>query len=157
MVSSVFGTLAKWYAVFIFHVSCFTPQVSATFAASLIVSPSLGAFLEKAYSENFVIMLASIIALADILFILFCVPESLNAMESNNSGSGPNRRPAANSPPVASNHQAAQVGVGNGSAEQGGGAIVEKKWNISWEKVDPFMVSVLCIAVTLAWFVHFEL
>ena len=63
--------------------SRFTPallsplQVSATFAASLVTSPALGAYLEHLYSENLVIALAAAVALLDILFILVAVPESL--------------------------------------------------------------------------------
>lgn len=52
-------------------------QVSATFAASLVTSPALGAYLGKVYSDNFVIWLATAIAVLDVLFILVMVPESL--------------------------------------------------------------------------------
>ena len=52
-------------------------QVSATFAASLIISPALGAHLSKIYSENLVILLATVVAILDVLFILFIMPESL--------------------------------------------------------------------------------
>ncbi|KAL5016535.1 hypothetical protein ScPMuIL_006124 [Solemya velum] len=51
--------------------------VSATFAASLVTSPALGAYLEHVYSENFVIWLATAIALLDVIFIMVAVPESL--------------------------------------------------------------------------------
>ncbi|XP_059159087.1 hippocampus abundant transcript 1 protein-like isoform X2 [Physella acuta] len=51
--------------------------VSATFAASLVTSPAIGAFLQDMYSENLVIWLASSIAILDVLFILVLVPESL--------------------------------------------------------------------------------
>ncbi|XP_012944617.1 hippocampus abundant transcript 1 protein [Aplysia californica] len=51
--------------------------VSATFAASLVTSPAIGAFLQEHYSENMVIWLAASIAILDILFILVAVPESL--------------------------------------------------------------------------------
>ena len=51
--------------------------MSATFAASLVTSPALGAYLGSIYSDNFVIWLASAIALLDVLFILVVVPESL--------------------------------------------------------------------------------
>lgn len=51
--------------------------VSATFAASLVTSPALGAYLASIYSDNFVIWLASAVALLDVLFILVVVPESL--------------------------------------------------------------------------------
>ncbi|KXJ19279.1 hippocampus abundant transcript 1 protein [Exaiptasia diaphana] len=51
--------------------------VSATFAASLIISPALGAFLGSTYNDNFVVALATAVASLDILFILVAVPESL--------------------------------------------------------------------------------
>ena len=60
-----------------FTVSVFILQVSATFAASLVTSPALGAYLGKVYSDNFVIWLATAIAVLDVLFILVAVPESL--------------------------------------------------------------------------------
>ena len=54
-----------------------TLQVSATFAASLVTSPAIGAYLGRTYSDNLVIALASAIALLDMFFILVAVPESL--------------------------------------------------------------------------------
>lgn len=52
-------------------------QVSATFAASLVTSPAIGAYLARAYSDTLVVVLASGVALLDIGFILIAVPESL--------------------------------------------------------------------------------
>lgn len=52
-------------------------QVSATFAASLIISPALGAYVSKVYGDNIVILLSTLIAVLDVLFILFIMPESL--------------------------------------------------------------------------------
>lgn len=52
-------------------------QVSATFAASLIISPALGAYVSKIYGDNIVILLATVVAVLDVLFILFIMPESL--------------------------------------------------------------------------------
>jgi hypothetical protein len=52
-------------------------QVSATFAASLIISPALGSYLQGVYNDNVVIALATAVAVLDILFILLLVPESL--------------------------------------------------------------------------------
>lgn len=52
-------------------------QVSATFAASLVTSPAIGAYLSEAYSDTLVVILATVIALLDICFILMAVPESL--------------------------------------------------------------------------------
>ncbi|CAH8616739.1 unnamed protein product [Schistosoma margrebowiei] len=52
--------------------------VSATFAASLVSSPAIGAYLGRVYSEELVVALATAIAFLDICFILACVPESLS-------------------------------------------------------------------------------
>ena len=53
--------------------------VTAGFAASLILSPALGAGLELATgSETLVILTASLVAVADVAFILLLLPESLN-------------------------------------------------------------------------------
>lgn len=52
-------------------------QVSATFAASLVTSPAIGAYLGRVYGDSLVVVLATAIALLDICFILVAVPESL--------------------------------------------------------------------------------
>lgn len=52
-------------------------QVSATFAASMVISPALGAYLLDTYSESVVVALATAIAVLDVFFILVAVPESL--------------------------------------------------------------------------------
>lgn len=63
-------------------------QVSATFAASLVMSPAIGAFLSWRYGDSLVVLLATIIAVADILFVLLVVPESLPVkMRQASSGS----------------------------------------------------------------------
>ncbi len=63
-------------------------QVSATFAASLVMSPAIGAFLSWQYGDSLVVLLATIIAVADILFVLLVVPESLPVkMRQASSGS----------------------------------------------------------------------
>ncbi|KAL7050326.1 hypothetical protein ACKWTF_004039 [Chironomus riparius] len=51
--------------------------VSATFAASLVISPALGAYLNDTYSESLVVALATAVAVLDVFFILVAVPESL--------------------------------------------------------------------------------
>ncbi|XP_065359171.1 hippocampus abundant transcript 1 protein isoform X4 [Calliphora vicina] len=51
--------------------------VSATFAASLVISPALGAALMEKYSDTLVVALATAIAVLDVFFILVAVPESL--------------------------------------------------------------------------------
>ena len=53
-------------------------MVSATFAASLITSPAVGAYLAKEYNEVLVVALASAISVLDLFFILVAVPESLS-------------------------------------------------------------------------------
>ena len=52
--------------------------VTAGFAASLIISPALGAGIEMLTgSDTIVVIVATLIAVADVVFILFFVPESL--------------------------------------------------------------------------------
>ena len=51
--------------------------MSATFAASLVTSPAIGAYLSVTYGDTLVVILATAIALLDICFILVAVPESL--------------------------------------------------------------------------------
>merc|ERR1719362_216774 len=54
-------------------------MVTAGFAASLIISPALGAGVEMVTGrEDLVIILASLTALLDVAFILLLVPESLD-------------------------------------------------------------------------------
>lgn len=52
-------------------------QVSATFAASLVTSPAIGAYLSATYGDSLVVLVATIIAVLDICFVLLVVPESL--------------------------------------------------------------------------------
>jgi hypothetical protein len=51
--------------------------ISATFAASLVTSPALGAYVESNYGMETVVALATAIAALDVLFVLVAVPESL--------------------------------------------------------------------------------
>ncbi|XP_053154504.1 hippocampus abundant transcript-like protein 1 isoform X2 [Hemicordylus capensis] len=51
--------------------------VSATFAASLVTSPAIGARLSALYGDNLVVLVATVVAVVDICFILLVVPESL--------------------------------------------------------------------------------
>jgi len=52
--------------------------VTAAFAASLIISPALGAGLELYFeNEDVVVILATVVALLDVVFIILIVPESL--------------------------------------------------------------------------------
>lgn len=52
-------------------------QVSATFAASLVTSPAIGAYLSAQYGDSLVALVATVISVADIAFVFFVVPESL--------------------------------------------------------------------------------
>uniref|UniRef100_A0A7E4VEP8 MFS domain-containing protein n=1 Tax=Panagrellus redivivus TaxID=6233 RepID=A0A7E4VEP8_PANRE len=51
--------------------------VSATFAASLVSSPALGAWLSKKYSDEAVVLLATVVFVLDLIFIMIFVVESL--------------------------------------------------------------------------------
>lgn len=72
--------------------------VSATFAASLVTSPALGAWLSVKYSDEAVVLLvgprcfnqpqimplqATVVSLLDVLFIIFFVPESMPSKGAN--------------------------------------------------------------------------
>ncbi|XP_055356064.1 LOW QUALITY PROTEIN: hippocampus abundant transcript 1 protein-like [Paramacrobiotus metropolitanus] len=83
---SISGVFAVTFSVVFAYVADITDEsersqayglVSATFAASLVTSPALGAFLSDIYGEEVVVALATAIALLDVLFILSFVPESL--------------------------------------------------------------------------------
>ncbi|XP_067268932.1 hippocampus abundant transcript 1 protein isoform X2 [Pseudorasbora parva] len=83
---SVSGLFSVTFSVIFAYVADVTEEherstayglVSATFAASLVTSPAIGAFLSAQYGDSLVVLLATIIAVADILFVLLVVPESL--------------------------------------------------------------------------------
>lgn len=83
---AVSGLFAVTFSVAFAYVSDVTTEsersasfglVSATFAASLITSPALGAYLSHLLGDTFVVFIATLIAIADVLYILFLVPESL--------------------------------------------------------------------------------
>lgn len=83
---SVSGTFAVTFSIVFAYVADCTEKsershayglVSATFAASLITSPALGAYLSTIYNDNVVVAIATAIAVLDFIFILVCVPESL--------------------------------------------------------------------------------
>ena len=79
--SAAYGLVNFLLFVSLFSVTpfyiCFLLQVSATFAASLVTSPALGAYLGRAYSETLVVAIATAVAILDVFFILVAVPESL--------------------------------------------------------------------------------
>jgi len=83
---SISGAFAVTFSVVFAYVADVTEEadrsaayglVSATFAASLVTSPALGAYLEQMYDESVVVVVATIVAILDVLFIIFAVPESL--------------------------------------------------------------------------------
>eukprot|EP00096_Caligus_rogercresseyi_P010192 TRINITY_DN3621_c0_g2_i1.p1 TRINITY_DN3621_c0_g2~~TRINITY_DN3621_c0_g2_i1.p1 ORF type:complete len:526 (+),score=162.18 TRINITY_DN3621_c0_g2_i1:410-1987(+) len=83
---SISGVFAVTFSVVFAYVADVTEEadrssayglVSATFAASLVTSPALGAYLEQMYSEEVVVALATAVAILDVLFIMVAVPESL--------------------------------------------------------------------------------
>lgn len=83
---SVSGVFAVTFSVIFAYVADITEEherstayglVSATFAASLVTSPAIGAFLSQKYGDSLVVLLATIIAVVDIAFVFFLVPESL--------------------------------------------------------------------------------
>ncbi|XP_034255324.1 hippocampus abundant transcript 1 protein isoform X2 [Thrips palmi] len=83
---SISGVFAVTFSVVFAYVADVTEEnerslayglVSATFAASLVISPALGAYMMNAYGENLVVAVATAIALLDVFIILVAVPESL--------------------------------------------------------------------------------
>uniref|UniRef100_A0AAY5JZM1 Hippocampus abundant transcript 1 protein n=1 Tax=Esox lucius TaxID=8010 RepID=A0AAY5JZM1_ESOLU len=85
-VISMSGVFAVTFSVIFAYVADITAEherstayglVSATFAASLVTSPAIGAYLSVMYGDTLVVILATAIALLDICFILVAVPESL--------------------------------------------------------------------------------
>lgn len=85
-VLSISGVFAVTFSVVFAYVADVTTEherssafalVSATFAASLVTSPTIGTYLTRVYSDNMVIALATAVAVLDVFFILIAMPESL--------------------------------------------------------------------------------
>ncbi|XP_066470842.1 hippocampus abundant transcript-like protein 1 [Tiliqua scincoides] len=83
---SVSGIFSVTFSVIFAYVADITQEhkrstayglVSATFAASLVTSPAIGAHLSALYGDNLVVLVATVVAVVDICFILLAVPESL--------------------------------------------------------------------------------
>nr|XP_026262698.1 hippocampus abundant transcript-like protein 1 isoform X3 [Urocitellus parryii] len=83
---SVSGVFSVTFSVIFAYVADVTQEherstaygwVSATFAASLVSSPAIGAYLSASYGDSLVVLVATVVALLDICFILVAVPESL--------------------------------------------------------------------------------
>nr|ADX35933.1 AT17655p [Drosophila melanogaster] len=84
---SISGAFAVTFSVvFAYVADVTTPEerskayglASATFAASLVISPALGNALMEMYGDTLVVALSTAIALLDVFFILVAVPESLS-------------------------------------------------------------------------------
>ncbi|KAG6936289.1 hippocampus abundant transcript-like protein 1, partial [Chelydra serpentina] len=83
---SVSGVFSVTFSVIFAYVADITQEherstayglVSATFAASLVTSPAIGAYLSASKGDNLVVLVATVVAVLDICFILLAVPESL--------------------------------------------------------------------------------
>ncbi|XP_005892617.1 hippocampus abundant transcript-like protein 1 isoform X3 [Bos mutus] len=83
---SISGVFSVTFSVIFAYVADVTQEherstaygwVSATFAASLVSSPAIGAYLSASYGDSLVVLVATMVALLDICFILLAVPESL--------------------------------------------------------------------------------
>uniref|UniRef100_A0A8C6WFP8 Major facilitator superfamily (MFS) profile domain-containing protein n=1 Tax=Neogobius melanostomus TaxID=47308 RepID=A0A8C6WFP8_9GOBI len=83
---SVSGAFSVTFSVIFAYVADITEEherstayglVSATFAASLVTSPAIGAFLSHRFGDSLVVLVATVIAVLDIAFVFFLVPESL--------------------------------------------------------------------------------
>uniref|UniRef100_A0ACB8EQW1 Hippocampus abundant transcript-like protein 1 n=1 Tax=Sphaerodactylus townsendi TaxID=933632 RepID=A0ACB8EQW1_9SAUR len=83
---SVSGIFSVTFSVIFAYVADITQEherstayglVSATFAASLVTSPAIGAHLSAIYGDSLVVLVATVVAIIDICFILLAVPESL--------------------------------------------------------------------------------
>uniref|UniRef100_A0A3P9L065 Major facilitator superfamily (MFS) profile domain-containing protein n=1 Tax=Oryzias latipes TaxID=8090 RepID=A0A3P9L065_ORYLA len=83
---SVSGVFSVTFSVIFAYVADITEEderstayglVSATFAASLVTSPAIGTFLSAKYGDSLVVLVATVIAVVDIAFVFFIVPESL--------------------------------------------------------------------------------
>jgi len=143
---SISGVFAVTFSVVFAYVADVTEEadrsaayglVSATFAASLVTSPALGAYIEKMYSEEVVVVVATIISVLDVAFILLAVPESLPDKVRN---------------PLADK--------GDKGGDKGGEDKVVAK-GLTFEQVDPFAslrniwkdktILMLCVTVFLSY------
>ncbi|CAG4956861.1 unnamed protein product [Colias eurytheme] len=83
---SISGVFAVTFSIVFAYVADVTTEaersrayglVSATFAASMVISPALGAYLMSIYGEALVVVAATAVAVLDVFFIMVAVPESL--------------------------------------------------------------------------------
>ncbi|XP_018328688.1 hippocampus abundant transcript 1 protein isoform X2 [Agrilus planipennis] len=83
---SISGVFAVTFSVVFAYVADVTDEkerslayglVSGTFAASMVISPALGAYMMDRWSITLVVALATSVAILDVFFIIVAVPESL--------------------------------------------------------------------------------
>ncbi|XP_017059829.1 hippocampus abundant transcript-like protein 1 [Drosophila ficusphila] len=86
VISSISGVLGVTFSVVFAYVADVTTKeersrsygmVSATFAASLVIAPALGNLIMDLYGINTVVLIATLVSSANVIFVLFAVPESL--------------------------------------------------------------------------------
>ncbi|CAK9302397.1 unnamed protein product [Gordionus sp. m RMFG-2023] len=154
---SISGILSVTFSIVFAYVSDITTEenraisyglVSATFAASLITSPAIGAYLHKVKGETYVVTVASLVALVDVLFIIFVVPESLSYRASNIASIPARTKNLISSSPGTDLFE--PVGFGIHSAPL-----------ISWQNADPLLhirrigkdrtIMILCITIFFSY------
>eukprot|EP00117_Sycon_ciliatum_P039074 scpid53156/ scgid28931/ Hippocampus abundant transcript-like protein 1 len=83
------GLFAVTFSIVFAYVADITPenersaaygQVSATFAASFVLSPAIGTYIAAMFGDSMVVLLATFVAVLDLLFIYLVMPESLSIM-----------------------------------------------------------------------------
>lgn len=86
-ITSLSGVMAVTFSIVFAYVADITTKeerstayglVSATFAASMVTSPAIGAYLGSLYGDGLVVALATAVAVLDVFFIMVAVPESLS-------------------------------------------------------------------------------
>lgn len=84
--SSLSGLFAVTYSIVFAYCSDVTDednrsaafgQVSATFAASMVISPAVGSVVQSFYGNDTVFLMACTVSVMDVVYIFFFVPESL--------------------------------------------------------------------------------
>lgn len=89
---SLSGIFSVTYTIVFAYVSDITDEserntafglVSATFAASLVISPAIGTLIQARHGPSLVVFISTMAALLDVLFIIFFVPESLGYKQRN--------------------------------------------------------------------------
>ena len=152
---SLSGIFSVTYTIVFAYVSDITDEaernsafglVSATFAASLVISPAIGTLVEHAYGSGMVVFIASVAAIIDVIFILLFVPESLGYKKRNLQVNSPRNvntnyedddLSSINSSEAQPLDNRLREIDPNGSDFQNQNSI-ERNRKISWDQVDPF-------------------